>query len=338
MVIAVTMCIIQSFIATHGNNKEFVPQFHSLSAQSESSGFLASNNFNLDFFLLIISVVLIAGAGNIINDYFDIKADRVNKPEKMVVEKHIKRRWAIVWNWIFNSVGLFIATYLAWIHSNMWVALIAFITINFLWFYSALYKRRIFVGNILVALLVGIVPIYVMIYNFPLKAFYFRFLENGQTMYIEIDSFFVVKVVVIIATIAFVINLMREIIKDMADIRGDMHLSARTVPISLGIKTTKTILILMLIPLLALMAFYIYDIISLNNLFSTNSLDEIINNSKGSLFINISWFVLFVVLSAVICLISFGILLTANSRSRYLISSNLLKLAMLFGMVSPLFL
>ena len=55
----------------------------------------------INFTLLIFSTVLIAAAGNIINDYFDIKADKINKPERVVIGKHIKKRWAIALHWIF---------------------------------------------------------------------------------------------------------------------------------------------------------------------------------------------------------------------------------------------
>ena len=67
----------------------------------------------IDFFLLVFSTVLIAAAGNIINDYFDVKADRINRPEKLIITKHIKRRWAIFVHWIFNGVAFTIALYLS---------------------------------------------------------------------------------------------------------------------------------------------------------------------------------------------------------------------------------
>ena len=341
MVIGVTMCIVQAFIAQHGNCHYCNSEGHFddltykattfITNKTFAEEYLLTNNFDLDFFLLILSVVLIAGAGNIINDYFDIKADRVNKPHKMVVEKHIKRRWAIVWNWVFNTVGLLISIYLSWKYSNIWIALIAFLTINFLWFYSALYKRKIFVGNIIIAFLVGLVPLYVLIYNSPLKGFKAGIFD----LVIDYGAFFTIKVIVIIGTIAFVINLMREIIKDMADIRGDLHLDASTIPISLGIKKTKIILVLLLIPLLTLMAYYISDIMQ------TRYMSAPVNFALYDhtvLFENFTWFLLFVIMSGLICISAFVILLTSNKRKRYLLASNLLKLAMLFGMVSPLFL
>lgn len=322
LVMGLTMGIIQYFIVAQKFIWIKVMPIPSI----QNSSFIGSFNnyadvvmreaFSLDFFLLYFTVFLIAGAGNIINDYFDVKADRVNKPNKLIVGKHIKRRWAIMFNWIFNTVGLAIALYLSHKLNNYWIALIAFFTINFLWFYSALYKRKIFVGNLIVAVLVGIVPIYVLIFNIP---------SVPNTIFPGLMSpyilLFVYEVVFIVGIIAFVINLMREIIKDIADIRGDMHLAAKTVPIVLGIRKSKIILILLLIPLLTIMAYYVFGV-------EQNIMHEGFN----------SLFSLMVLASALTCVISFAFLLSGNTRKTYLLASNLLKVAMLFGIMSPLFL
>ena len=63
------------------------------------------------FFLLMLASILIAAAGYIINDYFDINIVQVNKPEKMVVEKIIKRRWAIFWHWNITTFGSILCIY-----------------------------------------------------------------------------------------------------------------------------------------------------------------------------------------------------------------------------------
>lgn len=334
LVIGVTMCIIQAFIGVREGGHVMLNQLmeeEALDSFNVLERILISTQINFNFFLLMLSVILIAAAGNIINDYFDVKADRVNKPEKMVIDKYIKRRWAIVWNWVFNGFGLLIAMYLAWQLSNWWIAIIAFLTINFLWFYSAVYKRKIIVGNIIVAILVGIVPVYVLIYNFPITGFELEVYDSS----VNYGSLFLYEVVFTISIIAFVINLMREIIKDMADVRGDMKLAARTVPIALGFRRTKTILTAMLIPLLLLMAYYIFNMHHYVDLMEQTSQPW----KNPMIYLNeLGVFTAFVITSGSLCIISFAVLLTSHNRKRYLISSNLLKLAMLFGMVSPLFL
>ena len=63
-----------------------------------------------DFFLIVFSTVLIAAAGNIINDYFDVRADRINKPEKLIITKYINRKWAILSHWVLNVIAFGIHT------------------------------------------------------------------------------------------------------------------------------------------------------------------------------------------------------------------------------------
>lgn len=324
LVIGLNMGIIQVFIAANGNSQVGAAflQFNGYELGSIQAIFL-SYNLKTDFLLLIVAVMLIAGAGNVINDYFDVKADRVNKPERLIIDKHIKRRWAIMFNWIFNIVGLLITVYLSWKSGNWFILIIAFVIINFLWFYSAIYKRKLFVGNILVALMVGIVPLYVLIFNFPFDGYNLE----GTT---RSGALFISEVVIIIAIVAFVINFLREIIKDIADIRGDLHLSARTIPIALGIKKTKIILVIVSIPLLSLMAFYVYNIHFYDSM-------AVLRWQKADP-TGTQMFNLCVIASALFIIISYIILLTTNKRKYYLISSNFLKLAMLFGMLSPLFL
>ena len=72
-----------------------------------------------DFVWLCLSSVFIAAAGYIINDYFDLNIDRVNKPGKVVVEEIIKRRWAIIWHWILSGIGIGIGFYLSWKLKNI---------------------------------------------------------------------------------------------------------------------------------------------------------------------------------------------------------------------------
>ncbi len=72
-------------------------------------------NFNLThYILLVFSTVLIAAAGNMINDYFDIKADRINKPDRLIVSKYIKKRWVIILHWSFNALAFLIGVYLSY--------------------------------------------------------------------------------------------------------------------------------------------------------------------------------------------------------------------------------
>lgn len=201
--------------------------------------------WSVDFFLLVLSTVIIAGAGNIINDYFDIKADRVNKPERMIIGKYVKRRAAILSHWFFNLIAFSIAVYLSWKFETFWYVFAHFMAINFLWFYSTNLKRGFLLGNIVVAGLTALVPVLVGFYFYHLISI--RELNSGahyQTIHELIGS--LVWIITGLAVFAFILNLAREITKDIEDIEGDKLLKAKTLPIVMGKNMAKYIVALVI--------------------------------------------------------------------------------------------
>lgn len=201
--------------------------------------------WSVDFFLLVLSTVIIAGAGNIINDYFDIKADRVNKPERMIIGRHIKRRVAILSHWFLNVIAFSIAVYLSWKFETFWYVFAHFMAINFLWFYSTNLKRGFLLGNIVVAGLTALVPVLVGFYFYHLVSI--KEISSGshyQTIHELIGS--LVWIIAGLALFAFILNLAREITKDIEDIEGDKLLKAKTLPIVMGESTAKYIVALVI--------------------------------------------------------------------------------------------
>lgn len=198
----------------------------------------------LDYFLLVFSTVLIAAAGNIINDYFDVKADRINKPDKLIIGRHIKPRWAIVSHWILNFMAFSIACYLTWEYETFWYVFIHLLSINILWFYSMYFKRKFFIGNLLIAALTGLVPLLCGIHFLGLTTpfhstnFLSDFSEDANWIsHLNLKIFFIVA----FAFFASSLNLVREIVKDMEDVQGDLQLKAKTIPIVLGINKARWI-------------------------------------------------------------------------------------------------
>ncbi|MBI3136930.1 MAG: geranylgeranylglycerol-phosphate geranylgeranyltransferase [Bacteroidetes bacterium] len=333
LVIVLTMGVFQVFLSKYQKHEK--PGGYFDYSVFDPEGFLKepsiwdSSIFQTNFLLLVFSTVLIAAAGNIINDYFDVKADRVNKPDLLVIDKYIKRRWAIILHWSFNVVGILIAFYLSWKLSNWWIVLLSFVCINLLWFYSAFFKRKFLLGNLIVALLVATVPIYVLVFFFPLDQIE---IQVHDTYYVFSPGHLVLLTVSISAT-SFFLNLIREIIKDMADVKGDLLLNATTLPIKMGMKKTKWILFSLLFPLLIALFLYV--------LFSWEM--EFYLNGYSIGFLNIDWsnqhvIYAFIGFSSVAVLASYIIMALSNQRRFYLLSSNLLKLAMFFGLLTPLFL
>jgi 4-hydroxybenzoate polyprenyltransferase len=181
--------------------------------------------------LLSFSSVLIAAAGYIINDYFDLNIDRVNKPDRLVVEKIIKRRWTILWHWILSGVGVSLSLYVSWRLRNPIVGLANLGCVFLLYFYSTTFKKKLLLGNIIISLLTAwvILVLYVSELNLPV----FR-----EPVYHAIISR-LFKFAILYGGFAFIISLVREVIKDIEDMDGDVRYGCRTMPIVWGVNVAK---------------------------------------------------------------------------------------------------
>ncbi|MBX2944815.1 MAG: geranylgeranylglycerol-phosphate geranylgeranyltransferase [Cyclobacteriaceae bacterium] len=182
-------------------------------AQYFTAWFLLKANVFTDWRLLLLTVssALIAAGGYVINDYYDVKIDLVNNPNRVVVGRSVPRRFAILLHGLLSAAGIALGVFLSW-----WMVAINIFSVSLLWFYSNLLKRLPFVGNLAVALLTGI-SIAV------LNVLYF---QNNL-------------LVIIYALFAFFVTLIREVIKDMEDLKGDNTYGCKTLPIVWGIRKTK---------------------------------------------------------------------------------------------------
>jgi 4-hydroxybenzoate polyprenyltransferase len=191
------------------------------------------------FFLLSLSTVLIAAAGYIINDYFDIKTDKINHPDTVVLDRIIKRRWAMVIHLLFNAVGILLGIYVAWKAGNIRLAIIHLISAGFLWYYSTTFKKQLLVGNIIVSFLTAMVPLTVVLFDMP------KVIENYSVMMPDANLRFdtMYKYILSFSIFAFLGSMIREIIKDMEDFKGDIETGCRTVPIAWGMRAAKALVI-----------------------------------------------------------------------------------------------
>ena len=166
------------------------------------------------FFILSFGTLLIAAAGYIINDYYDIKIDLVNKPGRIVIGRIISRRQALLTHSIFNFSAIGLGFILSW-RVALYFAVCAFL----LWLYSNYLKRTPLIGNIIVSLLTA-ATIWII-------SIYYR--ENDRLIYVY-------------SLFAFFISLLREVIKDIEDTKGDATYGCKTLPILIGVRKTKIFL------------------------------------------------------------------------------------------------
>ena len=122
----------------------------------------------LTFFLLVMSTVLITAAGNVINDYHDVHADRFNHFDDVVIDRYISRRQAIIIHFVLNSIGILLGLFVTIYHHLYWLSPLFILTPIIFWFYSTSFKHKIFIGNLIVSLFTGMVPLLVILFEFPL--------------------------------------------------------------------------------------------------------------------------------------------------------------------------
>ena len=258
------------------------------------------------FTISLLSTILIAAAGYIINDYFDVKTDKINRPETVVIDVMIKRRWAMILHIVFNAVGLLLGLYLALKCHSLKLLSFQLLSILLLWFYSTHFKKQLLVGNIVVSLLTAAIPIMPMVYDYYLIG------EIDSITSFLIGDFINTLVIIILgySAFAFLTSFAREVIKDMEDYKGDIQTGGKTMPIVWGIITSKVVtffLIVITIGLLLLASFKFY---------------------KEQQFIGVYYILGLVILPLIILIIQ---TMRAKTSKDFKVASLLLKFVMLFG-------
>jgi len=200
------------------------------------------------FSLLVLSTLCIAAAGNIINDIFDVETDLVNKPDKVIVGKVISEKKANNLFITLNVLGVIIGFYLAYlIGRNSFFSIFIIISI-LLYIYASYLKPILLIGNIVISILVGLSILIVGLFELlPVIT-----PENQATQLAFL------KIVMNYSIFAFLINLVREIAKDIEDIDGDHKAKMNTLPIAIGReRATKVLFVMTLLPLLAVIYYLV---------------------------------------------------------------------------------
>ncbi|MBS4013377.1 MAG: geranylgeranylglycerol-phosphate geranylgeranyltransferase [Bacteroidetes bacterium] len=204
---------------------------------------------DIDFGILVLATVITSAAGYAINDYFDIKTDRINKPHKIILGKALSRRAAISSHIVLNIIAILLGFYLSYKVGNWSLSFIFIAIIIILWLYSIRYKRKYFIGNFMISILAAFVIAIVWIFEY-------NALANFSEVPINVNVLVVDDFVKIFALFAFLTTLLREIIKDIEDIKGDAKTGCRTIPIVSGVRTCKNLLIFLAIVIIAFTGYF----------------------------------------------------------------------------------
>ena len=260
--------------------------------------------------LLILSVVCIAAGGYVINDYFDVKIDRINRPNDMVVTRVISREAAMNWFYVLTAIGMVAGLAVAW-WARSWNLLFIYIVIpGLLWFYSASYKRMLLVGNLIVAFISALVPLLVAIIN----ADYLKHLYSEALAYTPIVGQLFVWLSGF-ALFSFLLTWAREVVKDIEDIEGDREMECRTLPIVWGDKVAKIIATILLVVIAILIVYMLFAVLPFSH--EWKSLP--------------TRYVVFGLIVPILC--SIVLLWAANNRTEYHRVQTIIKFTMFMGVL-----
>ncbi len=269
-------------------------------------------NVNGFYFLcLVVGSICIAAAGNIINDYFDLNIDQINKPNKVIVDKIIHRRWVIFWHLVLSLVGIVLGFIVDYYTNVRFLGIANTITVLLLFFYSVSLKKKFLIGNIIISLLTAWV---IMVITYCETNHLIDVFRTDSSLQADKLS----RLTFLYAGFAFIISLIREVIKDMEDVEGDRRYGCKTMPIVLGLNATKVFVavwLTVLIATLVLVQFYV---------------------------LQFGWWFW---LSALYCLVTiiiplikiFNLLIVAQTAEQFHKISSLVKIVMLMGILSMLF-
>jgi 4-hydroxybenzoate polyprenyltransferase len=224
--------------------REFLvkPEFQTVNRQFSLSSF--------QFQLFILDVLLVAIIGYWLNDWFDRDIDKINKPNRFLVKNPLSRTkfWILIGS--ISIIATILSLYLAKItnHLNdLWILPVTLLSVGV---YAIWLKRFKPIGNILVSLLiVSLIALVLVSENIlnPLSC--------------AIDAGFYLKSG-LYASLIFVINMSREIVKDIEDLKGDQELSVVSIPSILGVNKSKNLVITLLVFSMLLELIYVWSDLS----------------------------------------------------------------------------
>ncbi|MFM2387421.1 MAG: hypothetical protein RL660_2178 [Bacteroidota bacterium] len=210
---------------------------------------------NTQHVLLAIATGFIAAGGYLINDYFDLRIDSINKPKRVTVERNFRRRHIMLWHIALSAIGFLIALYCAIKSKHISLALIQLGSIGLLIAYSNKLKRIAIWGNVAIAFLAML--------NVLTPSLYEHQYWHPSIMYEpQRQGHLSLASVAFVALFAFLITLLREIIKDVEDIKGDRADECKTLPIKFGIAVARYCCLTITAVLILYGIWYVYYVLT----------------------------------------------------------------------------
>lgn len=266
--------------------------------------------------MLILSVVLVAAGGYVINDYFDIKIDRINRPDRVIVGETMSKPAAMHLSIGLSAAGILVGLLVAWLCRSWTLGIVILLMPGLLWFYSSAYKRQFLVGNLIVAFASAAVPMLLGLAN---EGMFLPFIlaHDFQPILDQLQP--VIRVIYTwlggFALMIFLYTWIREVIKDLQDQMGDRELECRTMPIRLGELWTKVILTVMIAITIGMLCWFVFGLLPFPHTWNSMSVR----------------YLTFGLIVPLLCVLA--LVWVARIPSDYRNAQRLMKLAMLLGLL-----
>lgn len=209
------------------------------------------------FALLVLATVFIAAGGYLINNIFDVATDLDNKPQNVVIGKGISENAAYNYYVALNVIGVGLGFYLSNYIGKPGYSAVFIVIAGLLYLYASSLKQSLLIGNIIVAATLSVSVLIIGVYDLM------PVLTTDNQVHLGI----IFKVLLDYAIFAFIINFIREVVKDLEDVNGDYNNGMNTLPIALGVgRTTQIMFFLSWLPIILLL-WYINEYYVANNLF-----------------------------------------------------------------------
>ena len=258
--------------------------------------------------LLMCAAMLIGAGGYVINDYFDVKIDRINRPDEVVVTRSVSKPAAMRLSIALSGTGIACGIAAAVLLRSLTLGILFVLIPGLLWFYSSSYKRLFLIGNLIIALLAGLTPLIVAMANVAqlevLYAGILPYMSLPHDLYCWLGGF---------GLFAFLLTWIREIVKDLQDQMGDRELECHSMPIVWGEKWTKVFVTGLIVLTIAIIGHLWYHVLPFPISWSSLS----------------TRYIVFGIVTPLICALC--LLWAAKIPSDYKSCQQILKLAMVFG-------
>lgn len=263
-----------------------------------------------EFVLLAVAIICNAAAGYTINDYFDAKIDAINRPDDQIVTRVYTRQQTMRIYQILTAVGVIAGIICAILLRSWTIGILIVFVPGLLWFYSSSYKRMLIVGNLVVALTTALVPLMIAFANIA----YLQRVYTAELLYQTTIPAAIFRWMLAFALFAFILTLIREIIKDIQDQNGDREFECHSLPIVIGTTWTKVVVYILMALTIFLLTWAYINWIPFDKGWGTANMNYILSYA-------VLWILMIIFFAK------------AKRTADYALSSAMMKILMAWGMV-----